>query len=53
MGYSTRGSHGFGLGFVKGVVDAYNGTIEIQSNLHEGTTISILLEEGETNGTDT
>ncbi|MDN5298810.1 MAG: hypothetical protein PWP51_1363 [Clostridiales bacterium] len=53
MGYSTHGSHGFGLGFVKGVVDAYNGTIEIQSNLHEGTTISILLEEGETNGTDT
>jgi signal transduction histidine kinase len=52
MGYSTRGSHGFGLGFVKGVVDAYHGTVEIKSTLHAGTTISILLEEGEAHGTD-
>ncbi|GAU76122.1 sensor histidine kinase KdpD [Fusibacter sp. 3D3] len=53
VGYSTKHSHGLGLSFVKSVVDAYEGWIEIESTLDVGTTIKVVLKEwGVANGQD-
>lgn len=45
-GFSTRGSSGLGLSFVKRVAESHGGLIEIQSVLGEGTLIQIWIPEG-------
>ncbi|MBM7648186.1 CitB family two-component system sensor histidine kinase CitS [Bacillus ectoiniformans] len=44
-GYSTKTdeNRGFGLSIVKQAVESLNGTIEVQSNLSDGTVVSIYL----------
>lgn len=46
-GYSTRNSHGLGLSFVRSVIERSGGSIDIQSEEHKGTTVTVLLPEGE------
>lgn len=49
IGYSSRNSHGLGLGFVKQVVAQSDGEVQINSEEGVGTTVKILLPvyEGE------
>lgn len=46
-GYSTRGSHGLGLSFVKKVLTTSGGTASITSATGQGTTVTLILPEGE------
>lgn len=46
-GYSTRGSHGLGLSFVKKVLDNAGGTVSIESPANRGTTVTLILPKGE------
>lgn len=50
MGFSTRGSSGLGLSFIKSVVERHKGVIEVESEIRKGTTISIWIPEGEKDG---
>lgn len=45
-GYSSHGSHGLGLSYVRSVVNASDGTIRLESQLEYGTKVSIRLPEG-------
>ena len=49
-GFSTRGSSGLGLGFVKEVVECHKGRITVSSVPQAGTTFTIYLPEGECDG---
>lgn len=42
---STRGGSGLGLAIVKQIIEKHNGRVKIQSKLHYGTTVTILLEK--------
>ena len=44
-GFSTRGSSGLGLAFVKEVVERHKGKITVESKLQVGTTFTIYLPE--------
>lgn len=44
-GYSTRGSHGLGLRFVRQVVDTNQGDIHVESRQGEGTRMTVCLPE--------
>ena len=46
-GYSTRGSHGLGLSFVKKVLTTFGGTVSIASAVGSGTTVTLILPKGE------
>lgn len=46
QGFSTKGSSGLGLSFVKNVVECHEGMIEVESVLNEGTKIHIWIPEG-------
>ncbi len=39
------GSTGIGLSIIKGIVDAHNGYVKIDSKINEGTTVSVFLPE--------
>lgn len=43
VGYSTNNTSGLGLPFAKGIIEDNEGTIEIQSQLDIGTTVTIFL----------
>lgn len=45
QGFSTRGSHGLGLQFVRQVVEANQGEIHMKSGVGEGTAMTIFLPE--------
>jgi len=45
MGFSTKGSTGLGMNFVKRVVDSHDGQISISSKLNQGTTVVIAIPE--------
>lgn len=47
IGFSTRNSHGLGLSFVKKVVTDCGGTIDIESEPDAGTTVILMIPEGE------
>jgi len=40
---STTGGSGLGLAIVKQIVEKHNGHVKIQSKLHYGTTVTIIL----------
>lgn len=42
---STTGGSGLGLAIVKQIVEKHNGHVNIQSTLHYGTTVTIILEK--------
>ena len=42
---STTGGSGLGLAIVKQIVEKHNGHVNIQSKLHYGTTVTIILEK--------
>lgn len=42
---STTGGSGLGLAIVKQIVEKHNGQVKIQSKLHFGTTVTIILEK--------
>lgn len=42
-GFSTRGSSGLGMRFVKHVVERHGGSVEVNSILHEGTKIRVWI----------
>lgn len=42
---STTGGSGLGLAIVKQIVEKHNGHVKIQSKLHYGTTVTIILEK--------
>ncbi|KGR85470.1 sensor histidine kinase [Lysinibacillus odysseyi] len=42
---STTGGSGLGLAIVKQIVEKHNGHVKIQSKLHHGTTVTIILEK--------
>ncbi|QFF99903.1 sensor histidine kinase [Psychrobacillus glaciei] len=42
---STAGGSGLGLAIVKQIVEKHNGHVKIQSKLHYGTTVKIILEK--------
>lgn len=44
LGYSSKNSYGFGLGFVKNVIDESKGTIYFKSDEGLGTTVIIRIE---------
>lgn len=44
--YSTKGSSGLGLAFVKKVVNSHDGWIKIDSKQNEGTTFTMFLPKG-------
>lgn len=44
-GYSTRGSHGLGLRFVRQVVEGNQGEIEVESRLGQGTVMTVRIPE--------
>ncbi|HWP52132.1 MAG TPA: ATP-binding protein, partial [Clostridia bacterium] len=46
-GYSTRNSNGLGLSFVKKVVTDCGGFIDIESKPDSGTTVTLMMPEGE------
>lgn len=46
-GYSTRGSSGLGLNFVKDVVECHRGTLILESAREEGTTFTICFPGAE------
>lgn len=46
-GYSSRGSHGLGLSFVKKVLTTSGGTVSIESIVGKGTTVTLTLPKGE------
>lgn len=46
-GYSTRGSHGLGLSFVKQVLTTSGGTVSLTSAIGKGTTVTLILPKGE------
>lgn len=48
-GFSTHGSTGLGMGYVKETVDTCGGMIELESKLGEGTKITIRLKESVSN----
>lgn len=45
-GYSSHGSHGLGLVYVKNVVESSGGQVNITSSENKGTTVTIYLPEG-------
>ena len=46
-GFSTRGSSGLGLVFVKEVVETHGGLVQVDSHPQTGTTFTILIPEEE------
>ena len=42
---STTGGSGLGLAIVKQIIEKHNGRVKIQSKLHYGTTVTILLDK--------
>ncbi|WP_379947462.1 sensor histidine kinase [Ectobacillus funiculus] len=45
-GYSTKGQSGIGLSFVQQVIEEHNGTVSIESNIGQGTTVWLHLAGG-------
>jgi signal transduction histidine kinase len=45
IGYSESGSTGLGLNFVKKVIENHDGTIDINSKLEKGTSVTIKIKE--------
>jgi signal transduction histidine kinase len=43
VGYSTNNTSGLGLPFAKGIFEDNDGTIEVQSQVGIGTTVTIFL----------
>jgi two-component system OmpR family sensor kinase len=43
---SGHGGYGLGLSIVKSLVEAQNGSIEVQSKYNEGTTFSMYFKNG-------
>lgn len=48
-GFSSHGSTGLGMSYVKEIIEGYGGTISISSELNRGTTISIRIKEADLN----
>jgi len=48
-GFSTHGSTGLGMGYVKEAIDICGGSIQLESKLGEGTKITIRLKESVSN----
>lgn len=46
-GYSTRGSSGLGLNFVRDVVECHRGTLELESEVGKGTVFTICFPEAD------
>lgn len=44
-GFSSHGSTGLGMSYVKEIIEGYGGSISISSELNKGTTISIKIKE--------
>lgn len=47
LGFSTKGSAGAGLSFVRQVIEAHHGRVAVRSTQGEGTVVTVILPGGE------